>query len=67
MTCTRKITSKQAKALAWLNDHGGIGDFIAAGQKVIAQNTLSPYDRATWVALRDAQRVSFIEGKVHVK
>ena len=62
MNCTRKITASQAKALAWLNDHGGDGAFIQCGQNILAQDTTSPYKRDVWVALRDAGRVEFYSG-----
>ena len=67
MTCVRKITATQRKALDWLNDHGGDATFIKGGATILAQGEVAPFERKTWVALRDAGRIEFYNGRVRVK
>lgn len=64
MTCTRKITPAQGKALAWLRDHGGDATWVKGGATILAQGEVAPFERKTWVALRDAQRIEFKDGRV---
>jgi hypothetical protein len=58
MKCVRKITSSQQKALDWLNNHGGTGVFGKDGHSVIAGGSDAPFMRSSWIALRDAQRIT---------
>ena len=53
-------------ALAWLVDHDGVGRFIQNGEHVISFGIVAPFNRSTWIALRDAGLVEFREGKVRV-
>lgn len=65
MTCVRKITTTQAKALQWLNDRGGTGVFGKDGHMVIASGEEAPHERKTWIALRDAQRITIDGNRIN--
>lgn len=60
----QKLTPEQRQALEWLNDHGCEARFITRGERVLAFNTVSPYNRPVWLALRNAGLVRFERGKV---
>lgn len=55
---TRKITPAQEKALEWFDRRGGTGVFTKDGSAVIAGGDEGAFTRATWIALRDALRVT---------
>jgi len=55
---TRKITPAQEKALEWFDRKGGTGVFTKDGSAVIAGGDQGSFTRATWIALRDALRVT---------